>query len=121
MRNAGTRRVGRWFLAVTLLLLGLVFSGATAAKPTADQWPARVQARGVSAQQDLRRRTSQSERKVEQAKVVPPALALLLALMAAPRRAVAEPLVATVETPRDASLWLVPYLFRPPPTNILVR
>jgi hypothetical protein len=118
MKNAETKMMGRWFLAVALLLLGLVMSGATAAKATADHWPARVQARAVSAQQALQRRTGKSEIKMEQASAAPLLALLLLVLALDTRRTLRRP-VRPVEAPGDSSLWLMPYLFRPPP--ILVR
>jgi hypothetical protein len=106
--------MGRWFVATTLLLLGLVLSGAACAKSTADHWPARVQARAVSAQQSLQRRTTQSETSIEHAGVTPVAALLLFALAFTPRRSQQAPNILA-RVPRETSLWLLPHLFRPPP------
>jgi hypothetical protein len=118
MRNSKAIQVRRWALAVILLLLGLVLSGTTAAKATADHWPARVQARAVSAQQALQRRTGATERKVVQAAPAP-LLALLFLVLAYDKRRTQAVSSRAGATPRDASLWLVPYLFRPPPVLVV--
>jgi hypothetical protein len=48
-----------------------------------------------------------------------PLLALLLLVLAFDPRRTRRMLVRVLEAPRQSSLWLMPYLFRPPP--ILVR
>ncbi|WP_041592500.1 hypothetical protein [Terriglobus roseus] len=111
--------MGRWLVAAGLLLLGLLLSGFNCPGNLRDHLPARAEARAASAQQSLRRQSIQSEIKVEVAKAAP-LVALLLSLVPAHPRATAVP-VAVVATAGDSSLWLMPYLFRPPPVSILVR
>jgi hypothetical protein len=117
MRNAGTRLAWRWLLATSLLMLGLVLSGSTCAKATADQWPARVQARAVSAQQNLERRAAKSETKEEQTSAAPLATLLLLVSAAIFFRSERQS-IRIVSVPRNTSLWLTPHLFRPPPVAL---
>src|SRR6187402_2127757 len=119
MEKAGYRTMGRWLVAAGLLLLGLLLSGFNCPGNLRDHLPARAEARAASAHQSLRRQAVQTEIKVEQAKAAP-LLALLLSLVPAAPRATPAP-VAEVSTAGDSSLWLMPYLFRPPPANILVR
>jgi hypothetical protein len=112
--------MGRWWVAAGLLLLGLLLSGFNCPGNLRDHLPARAEARAASAHQSLRRQSDQSDVKVEEAKAAPPALALLLSLMAPRPHVSREPVVAEAAT-GESSLWLVPYLFRPPPADILVR
>jgi hypothetical protein len=116
MRNAGARITGRWFIAAALLLFGLMVSGLTSPAGAPDHLPARAQARAGSAQQSLERRAARTEVKVEQSSGAP--LLALLLVLAVPSTKL-QP-VLTVEAPRESSLWLLPYLFRPPPA-LLVR
>jgi hypothetical protein len=119
MKKAGARVMGRWVVAAALLLFGLLVSGLSCPANIRDHLPARAEARAASAQQSLQRRSAGAEIKVEQAKATP-LLALLLSLVPARRHATPEPVVS-VAAPNESSLWLMPYLFRPPPANILVR
>lgn len=119
MQNAGARATGRWFIAAALLLFGLMVSGLASPGSNPDHLPARAQARAVSAQQSLQRRANRTVVKIEQASAAPMMALLLLVLAFSLRRARLQA-VSVLEAPRKASLWLMPYLFRPPPA-FLVR
>ena len=119
MDRLGSRAMGRWLVAAGLLLLGLLLSGFHCPGNLREHLPARTQARAASAHQSLRRQSDQREVKVEDAKAEP-ALSLLLSLVAPRPRISYEPAVA-VTAGDESSLWLMPYLFRPPPADILVR
>jgi hypothetical protein len=119
MQGTQPRSIGRWFVAAGLLLFGLLMSGFSCPGSVRDHLPARAEARAASAQQSLRRQSDSVEIKVEQAQPAP-LLALLLSLVPV-RPSVPSDAVIVVATTSDSSLWLMPYLFRPPPSNILVR
>ncbi|SEC52832.1 hypothetical protein [Terriglobus roseus] len=119
MQKTQHRSMGRWFLAAGLLLFGLFLSGFSCPGNIPDHLPARAEARAASAQQSLRRQSVRAEIKVEQAKAAP-MLAMLLSLVPARPHAPSDAVVV-VATTSDSSLWLMPYMFRPPPANILVR
>lgn len=119
MQSSQHRSTGRWFLAAGLLLFGLLLSGFSCPGGVRDHLPARAEARAAAAQQSLRRQSDSAEIKVEQAKPAP-LLAMLLSLVPV-RPRVRSDAVVVVATASDSSLWLTPYLFRPPPANILVR
>jgi hypothetical protein len=111
------RLTTRWFVAAALLLFGLMVSGLTSPANNPEHLPARAQARAVSAQQSLQRHVSSTAVKAEQASAAP-LLAFLLVLVVAQLRT-RLPAVDILETPRESSLWLMPYLFRPPPINLV--
>jgi hypothetical protein len=116
-----SRLVTRWFVAAGLLLFGLWVGGVAMPHCSQDHLPARAEARAVSVQQSLRQSLKRGEVKVEQASAAP-MLALLLfaaAIVVGTRRAAFAP-VRAVAVVLESSLWLTPYLFRPPP-SFLVR
>ncbi len=123
MRHAGPKSTVRWFVAAALLLFGLMVGGVTCPACNPDHLPARAEARAGSVQQSLQRGVATSQSATTQTSSAPPvalALAALLLAFVPARRNFTPHAALAVAASRHSSLWLTPYLFRPPPA-LLVR